>query len=213
MCLSGPSPGNSTQTYVGLVTGALAMTVLLVAGVAVGLALKRGRQKVALLQFKQATLGAPKQQSINMKHLNKTAAAAMGSSSLYGRSGLIGGVDGCDVGLVGGGGGGNGGVGGGCHIGHESEDSDNSSVYHEPYKRLPSIKTHDYAPTTFLFKKDVSTALTTSKSSDYTGKYRGPRYQGSEGGGMSDFADKNEAIDMGIPGSFILRESLNSRYL
>lgn len=146
----GPSPGNSTQTYVGLVTGALAMTVLLVAGVAVGLALKRGRQKVALLQFKQATLGAPKQQSINMKHLN-VSKTAVGSSSLYGRSGTLVGVN----------------VGG--HVGHESEDSDNSSVYHEPYKRLPSIKNHDYAPSTFLFKKDVS-MLTTSKSSEYTGK-------------------------------------------
>lgn len=132
------------------------MTVLLVAGVAVGLALKRGRQKVALLQFKQATLGAPKQQSINMKHLN-VSKAAVGSSSLYGRSGTLVGVS----------------VGG--HVGHESEDSDNSSVYHEPYKRLPSVKNHDYAPTTFLFKKDVS-VLTTSKSSEYTGKTRlGPR--------------------------------------
>lgn len=154
--IPGPSPGNSTQTYVGLVTGALAMTVLLVAGVAVGLALKRGRQKVALLQFKQATLGTPKQQSINMKHLN-ISKTTVGSSSLYGRSGAMIAV------------GGVGGVGGG-HVGHESEDSDNSSVYHEPYKRLPSIKNHDYAPTTFLFKKDVS-ALTTSKSSEYTGKF------------------------------------------
>ncbi|XP_050419967.1 discoidin domain-containing receptor 2-like isoform X2 [Adelges cooleyi] len=143
---TGPSPGNSAQTYVGLVTGALAMTVLLVAGVAVGLALKRGRQKVALLQFKQATLGAPKQQSINMKHLNMSK--TMGSSSLYGRTVM---------------------VGGGGQVGHESEDSDNSSVYHEPYKRLPSAKNHDYAPITFLFKKDtVSTSLTTSKSTDYT---------------------------------------------
>ncbi|XP_060837364.1 discoidin domain-containing receptor 2-like [Rhopalosiphum padi] len=159
---TGPSPGNSTQTYVGLVTGSLAMTVLLVAGVAVGLALKRGRQKVALLQFKQATLGAPKQQSINMKHLKNGSKAAVGSSSLYGRSGtmLSGGIG---IGI--GGGRGVGGVGG--HVGHESEDSDNSSVYHEPYKRLPSGKNHDYAPTTFLFKKDVS-ALTTSKSSEYT---------------------------------------------
>lgn len=129
------------------------MTVLLVAGVAVALALKRGRQKVALLQFKQATLGAPKQQSINMKHLHGSK-NAVGSSSLYGRSG------GATIGrggLVG-------------HAGHESEDSDNSSVYHEPYKRLPSVKNHDYAPTTFLFKKDASSALTTSKSSDYTGE-------------------------------------------
>lgn len=132
------------------------MTVLLVAGVVVGLALKRGRQKVALLQFKQATLGAPKQQSINMKHLNMSK-ATVGSSSLYGRSG----------GIIGGGV--SGGVIGGSHVGHESEDSDNSSVYHEPYKRLPSVKNHDYAPTTFLFKKDVS-ALTTSKSSEYTGE-------------------------------------------
>lgn len=151
----------------GLVTGSLAMTVLLVAGVAVGLALKRGRQKVALLQFKQATLGAPKQQSINMKHLKNGSKSAVGSSSLYGRSGamLAGGIGiGVGGGVIGGGR-----VGG--HVGHESEDSDNSSVYHEPYKRLPSGKNHDYAPTTFLFKKDVS-ALTTSKSSEYTGESR-----------------------------------------
>jgi len=143
------------------------MTVLLVAGVAVGLALKRGRQKVALLQFKQATLGAPKQQSINMKHLKNGSKATVGSSSLYGRSGtMLGGGIGIGIG-----GGRVGGVGG--HVGHESEDSDNSSVYHEPYKRLPSGKNHDYAPTTFLFKKDVS-ALTTSKSSEYTGKSADP---------------------------------------
>lgn len=158
----GPSPGNSTQTYVGLVTGALAMTVLLVAGVAVGLALKRGRQKVALLQFKQATLGAPKQQSINMKHLNISKTSMVGSSSLYGRGGGVG------ASMISGGVGGLGVV---SHVGHESEDSDNSSVYHEPYKRLPSVKNHEYAPTTFLFKKEVSTVLTTSKSSEYTGKF------------------------------------------
>lgn len=49
-------------------------------------------------------------------------------------------------------------------VGEESEDSENSSVYHEPYKLLPSTK-QEYG---CLIKKE---AITSSKSGEYTGKY------------------------------------------
>lgn len=46
------------------------------------------------------------------------------------------------------------------HMGEESEDSENSSVYHEPYKLLPPTK-QEYG---CLIKKEP---LTTSKSAEY----------------------------------------------
>jgi discoidin domain receptor family protein 2 len=49
-------------------------------------------------------------------------------------------------------------------VGEESEDSENSSVYHEPYKLLPSTK-QEYG---CLLKKDT---LSSSKSGEYTGKW------------------------------------------
>jgi hypothetical protein len=48
-------------------------------------------------------------------------------------------------------------------VGEESEDSENSSVYHEPYKLLPSAK-QEYG---CLLKKDT---LSSSKSGEYTGE-------------------------------------------
>jgi len=48
-------------------------------------------------------------------------------------------------------------------VGEESEDSENSSVYHEPYKLLPSTK-QEYG---CLLKKDT---LSSSKSGEYTGE-------------------------------------------
>lgn len=45
----------------------------------------------------------------------------------------------------------------------EESDSENSSVYHEPYKLLPSGK-QEYG---CLLKKDISS----SKSGEYTGKF------------------------------------------
>lgn len=50
-------------------------------------------------------------------------------------------------------------------VGEESEDSENSSVYHEPYKLLPSGK-QEYG---CLLNKE---ALTSSKSGEYTGESR-----------------------------------------
>lgn len=47
-------------------------------------------------------------------------------------------------------------------VGEESEDSENSSVYHEPYKLLPSGK-QEYG---CLIKKEP---ITSSKSGEYTG--------------------------------------------
>lgn len=49
------------------------------------------------------------------------------------------------------------------HVTGEESDSENSSVYHEPYKLLPSAK-QEYG---CLLKKD---AISSSKSGEYTGK-------------------------------------------
>lgn len=49
-------------------------------------------------------------------------------------------------------------------VGEESEDSENSSVYHEPFKLLPSSAKQEYG---CLLKKD---ALSSSKSGEYTGE-------------------------------------------
>jgi hypothetical protein len=54
-------------------------------------------------------------------------------------------------------------------VGEESEDSENSSVYHEPYKLLPSTK-QEYG---CLLKKDT---LSSSKSGEYTGEWLPLRY-------------------------------------
>lgn len=49
------------------------------------------------------------------------------------------------------------------HVNGEESDSENSSVYHEPYKLLPNAK-QEYG---CLLKKD---AISSSKSGEYTGK-------------------------------------------
>ena len=54
-------------------------------------------------------------------------------------------------------------------VGEESEDSENSSVYHEPYKLLPSTK-QEYG---CLLKKDT---LSSSKSGEYTGEWLPLKY-------------------------------------
>lgn len=51
------------------------------------------------------------------------------------------------------------------HVAGEESDSENSSVYHEPYKLLPNAK-QEYG---CLLKKD---AISSSKSGEYTGRFR-----------------------------------------
>ncbi|XP_022902114.1 discoidin domain-containing receptor 2-like [Onthophagus taurus] len=126
------SPTHTTQTYIGLITGSLAMVVLLLA-CTVLLMIKRGRKKVALLHKHTALVSSSTKPGItmNMKDLkmnmstpiinnglsrlsfnNKSASDTINSKkskicNLYG------------------------------HVNGEESDSENS-VYHEPYKLLPA---------------------------------------------------------------------------
>lgn len=124
--------------------------VVLLLGCTVVLMIRRGRKKVALLH-KHASLGAKPGVTINMKELKmSTPIIAKGSSSARGGIGPKS----------------NGGKMYGHMPGEESEDSENSSVYHEPYKLLPSGK-QEYGS---LIKKD---AIPTSKSAEYnTGEHK-----------------------------------------
>ncbi|XP_024084780.1 discoidin domain-containing receptor 2-like [Cimex lectularius] len=133
------SPSGRTQAYIGLITGVLAMVVLLL-GCTVLLMIRRGRKKVALLH-KHTSLGTKPGVTINMKELKMTT-PIINNGVTRTRSKPSG------KGLYG-------------HMpGEESEDSENSSVYHEPYKLLPSTK-QEYG---CLIKKDT---IPSSKSADY----------------------------------------------
>lgn len=146
------SPSGRTQAYIGLITGVLAM-VLLLLFCTVLLMVRRGRKKVALLH-KHTSLGAKPGVTINMKELKMSTPIINNGVTSRTRCKPNGGAKGTGsgAGLYG-------------HMpGEESEDSENSSVYHEPYKLLPSAK-QEYG---CLIKKD---ALPSSKSAEYnTGK-------------------------------------------
>ncbi|XP_073975548.1 discoidin domain-containing receptor 2-like isoform X3 [Rhodnius prolixus] len=142
------SPSGRTQAYIGLITGVLAM-VLLLLFCTVLLMVRRGRKKVALLH-KHTSLGAKPGVTINMKELKMSTPIINNGVTSRTRCKPNGGAKGTGsgAGLYG-------------HMpGEESEDSENSSVYHEPYKLLPSAK-QEYG---CLIKKD---ALPSSKSAEY----------------------------------------------
>ncbi|KAL1117262.1 hypothetical protein AAG570_004588 [Ranatra chinensis] len=136
----GTSPSSQTQAYIGLITGVLAMIVLLL-GCTVLLMVRRGRKKVALLH-KHTGLGTKPGVTINMKDLKM-------STPIINNGLNSGGVNGTSKGVY-----------GHMAVGEESEDSENSSVYHEPYKLLPSAK-QEYG---CLIKKEPISA---SKSAEY----------------------------------------------
>lgn len=155
------SPTNSTQAYIGLITGVLAMIVLLLA-CTVFLMIRRGRKKVALLHKHTALVSSSTKPgvTINMKDLKMNMSTPIINNglsrsrlSVKGKTNTIGSVDTkkqkkCN--LYG-------------HVNGEESDSENSSVYHEPYKLLPNTK-QEYG---CLLKKDP---ITSSKSGEYTGK-------------------------------------------
>lgn len=152
------SPTSNTQAYIGLITGALAMIVLLLA-CTVFLMVRRGRKKVALLHKHTALVSSSTKPgvTINMKDLKMNMSTPIINTTLASRSRLsvkkpgIGAIDSqCAGSLYG-------------HVtaGDES-DSENSSVYHEPYNLLPSAK-QEYG---CLLKKDN---ISSSKSGEYTG--------------------------------------------
>ncbi|XP_021918994.1 discoidin domain-containing receptor 2-like [Zootermopsis nevadensis] len=159
------SATNNHQAYIGLITGVLAMVVLLLACTVV-LMVRRGRKKVALLHKHTALVSSSTKPgvTINMKDLKMNmalstpiinnglsrsrVAAAKSKNKVAGTTtpaatGKANNIYGHMV------------------VGEESEDSENSSVYHEPYKLLPSTK-QEYG---CLLKKDT---LSSSKSGEYT---------------------------------------------
>ncbi|KAJ9584505.1 hypothetical protein L9F63_021159, partial [Diploptera punctata] len=123
------SATSNHQAYIGLVTGVLAMVVLLLwLDFKMNMALSTpiinnglSRSRVAAVKSKNKVAGTT------------TPAGTGKANNIYGH-------------MV---------------VGEESEDSENSSVYHEPYKLLPSTK-QEYG---CLLKKDT---LSSSKSGEYT---------------------------------------------
>ncbi|XP_025833033.1 discoidin domain-containing receptor 2-like [Agrilus planipennis] len=158
------SPTSNTQAYIGLITGVLAMVIILLA-CTVFLMVRRGRKKVALLHKHTALVSSSTKPgvTINMKDLKMNMSTPIINNGLS-RSRLS--VKSSKVNTLGttesrk-----NGKKGGATRYGHvtggEESDSENSSVYHEPYKLLPNNKP-EYG---CLLKKN---GITSSKSGEYT---------------------------------------------
>ncbi|XP_050311862.1 discoidin domain-containing receptor tyrosine kinase B-like isoform X2 [Anthonomus grandis grandis] len=158
------SPTSIGQAYIGLITGVMAMVILLVV-CTVFLMVRRGKKKVALLHKHTALVSSStKPTTINMKDLKTLSTPIINNGlsrsrvSVKSKSGTLTPGDGtvlkqkkCN--LYG-------------HVNGEESDSENSSVYHEPYKLLPNGK-QEYG---CLLKKDV---ITSSKSADYA-DFTGP---------------------------------------
>lgn len=155
------SPTSSTQAYIGLITGVLAMVVLLLA-CTIFLMIRRGRKKVALLHKHTALVSSSTKPgvTINMKDLKHMSTPIINNGlsrsrlSVKSKSSVVGTIDTkktkkCN--LYG-------------HVTGEESDSENSSVYHEPYKLLPNAK-QEYG---CLLKKDP---ISSSKSGEYTGEF------------------------------------------
>ncbi|XP_066148473.1 discoidin domain-containing receptor 2-like isoform X2 [Euwallacea fornicatus] len=150
------SPTSLGQAYIGLITGVMAMVILLVV-CTVFLMVRRGKKKVALLHKHTALVSSStKPTTINMKDLKTMSTPIINNGlsrlSVKSKNGTIG-PEGtikkakkCN--LYG-------------HVNGEESDSENSSVYHEPYKLLPNGK-QEYG---CLLKKE---GITSSKSGEYT---------------------------------------------
>ncbi|XP_019760683.2 epithelial discoidin domain-containing receptor 1 isoform X2 [Dendroctonus ponderosae] len=152
------SPTSIGQAYIGLITGVMAMVILLVV-CTVFLMVRRGKKKVALLHKHTSLVSSStKPTTINMKDLKTLSTPIINNGlsrsriSVKSKNGTIV-ADGtakkqkkCN--LYG-------------HVNGEESDSENSSVYHEPYKLLPNGK-QEYG---CLLKKD---GIASSKSGEYT---------------------------------------------
>ncbi|XP_069672513.1 discoidin domain-containing receptor 2-like isoform X2 [Periplaneta americana] len=159
------SATNNHQAYIGLITGVLAMVVLLLACTVV-LMVRRGRKKVALLHKHTALVSSSTKPgvTINMKDLKMNMALSTPIinngltrsrvTSVKTKNKVAGTTTPAGTGKANN-------IYGHMVVGEESEDSENSSVYHEPYKLLPSAK-QEYG---CLLKKDT---LSSSKSGEYT---------------------------------------------
>ncbi|XP_045464943.1 discoidin domain-containing receptor tyrosine kinase B-like [Harmonia axyridis] len=158
------SPTSSAQAYIGLITGVLAMVVLLLA-CTVFLMIRRGRKKVALLHKHTALVSSSTKPgvTINMKDLKHKSTPIISNGlsrsrlSVKSKSNTLSGEESKKSKKS------------KAYNGEES-DSETSSVYHEPYKLLPNTKT-EYG---CLLKKDI---MKTSKSADYTDYSRTNGYQ------------------------------------
>ncbi|XP_054273935.1 discoidin domain-containing receptor 2-like isoform X2 [Macrosteles quadrilineatus] len=145
------SPASNTQAYIGLITGVLAMVVLL-AACTVMIMVRRGRKKVALLHKHTALVSSTTKPgvTINMKDLKMNMSTPIINNGVSRSRLATKGKTGIKKNSIYG------------HMGgEESEDSENSSVYHEPYKLLPSGK-QEYG---CLLKKET---ISSSKSGEYT---------------------------------------------
>lgn len=138
------------------------MVVLLLA-CTIFLMIRRGRKKVALLHKHTALVSSSTKPgvTINMKDLKHMSTPIINNGlsrsrlSVKSKGNGIGTIDSkktkkCN--LYG-------------HVNGEESDSENSSVYHEPYKLLPSAK-QEYG---CLLKKE---GISSSKSGEYTGMSR-----------------------------------------
>lgn len=156
------STASSTQAYIGLITGVLAMIVLLLA-CTVFLMVRRGRKKVALLHKHTALVSSSTKPgvTINMKDLKNMSTPIINNGlsrsrlSVKSKSNTLVSMDtkkNKKNNLYG-------------HVtGGEESDSENSSVYHEPYKLLPNSK-QEYG---CLLKTDP---IKSSKSGEYAGEF------------------------------------------
>lgn len=151
------------QAYIGLLTGVLAMVLLLLLACSVVLMVRRGRKKVALLSSKSSTFVpatgvvgvGSKGGAITMRGLQLSSTPVLARVLGPGARSKVGvaapphlantnGV--CSL--------------YGAH--EESEDSENSSVYHEPYKLLSSNGNNH---------QEYGCLLAPSRSAEYTGNF------------------------------------------
>ncbi|EEB18066.1 discoidin domain receptor, putative [Pediculus humanus corporis] len=157
------SPTTNTQAYIGLITGVLAVIVMLLV-CTILVMVRRGRKKVALLHKHTALVSSSTKPgvTINMKDLKMNMAISgpimnngLTRSRLTSSKTTRGHCKKTNVEKGKSDSAGN-------YVTGEESDSENSSVYHEPYKLLPSSGKQEYG---CLIKRD---ALSSSKSGEYT---------------------------------------------
>ncbi|KAI5700845.1 hypothetical protein M8J75_003458 [Diaphorina citri] len=179
------SQSPDTVTYVGVIAGMFAM-ILLVLGCTVLFLVRRGRKKVALLHKHSALMnGSAPGVTMNMKelqmHMTTPIIKPTNTNKTIKKSNKIYGMN---------------------MVGEESEDSENSSLYHEPYKLMSSNK-QEYGCLISCKK----TTLTTSKSNgDCTDFTSVNSFNISGGGGVGG----EEGIKFSSPCLFDLGSNLHT---
>uniref|UniRef100_A0A8D9E443 Discoidin domain-containing receptor 2 n=1 Tax=Cacopsylla melanoneura TaxID=428564 RepID=A0A8D9E443_9HEMI len=147
--VSSQSP--DTVTYVGVIAGMFAM-ILLVLGCTVLFLVRRGRKKVALLHKHSALMnGTTPGVTMNMKemqmHMTTPIIKPTNTNKTIKKSNKIYGVKNM--------------------VGEESEDSENSSLYHEPYKLMSSGK-QEYGCLISCKKTTLTSSKSNGDCTDFT---------------------------------------------